>query len=115
MFLLDTPFRWTDPKTWPWMFYVWLAFVVIGWLKPLWRWLQREQAKSWPSTSAHIDSAQIAEPKRFLGLTLQSGRNRSYEAVLAYSYNLSGTMFQGKYRRTCGSEEEAHEFLRGLE
>lgn len=112
---LDAPFRWDNPKTWPWFLYIWLAFFVFGWLKPLWRWLYREQAKSWPSTSARIDSAYIAEPKRLLGLTFQPNRNRTLEAVLAYSYTLSGNSFRGEYRRSCGSEEEANEFLRGLE
>jgi len=97
------------------MFYVWLAFLLIGWLVPLWRWLQREQAKSWPTTTGRIDSAYTAEPKRFLGLTLQPNRSRTYDAVLAYSYTLSGTAFQGQYTQSFGSEKEAHDFLRGLE
>jgi hypothetical protein len=111
----DAPFRWSEPRTWPWIFYVWLAFLLIGWLRPLWRWLQREQAKSWPTTTGRIDSAHIAEPKRFFGLTLQSGRSRTYDAVLAYSYTLSGDTFRAKYKRSFGSEEEAEEFLRGLQ
>jgi len=24
--ILANPFRWADPRTWPWMFYVWLAY-----------------------------------------------------------------------------------------
>jgi len=113
--LPGTPFRWSEPRTWPWIFYVWLAFLLIGWLRPLWRWLQREQAKSWPTTTGRIDSASLGEPKRFLGLTLQSDRSRTYTAVLAYSYNLSGDSFHGQYQRSFSSEDEAREFLRGLE
>jgi hypothetical protein len=113
--LPGAPFRWSEPRTWPWIFYVWLALLLIGWLRPLWRWLQREQAKSWPTTTGRIDSAYIAEPKRFLGLTLQPNRSRTYTAVLAYSYNLSGESFRGEYRRSFPSEGDAHEFLRGLE
>jgi len=113
--MVDQPFRWSDPHTWPWFLYVWISFLLVGWLKPLWKWLQREQAKSWPTTTGQIDSAYIAEPKRFLGLTLQSSRSRTYDAVRAYSYTLSGDTFGGKYKRSCGSEEEAQEFLRGLE
>ena len=64
------PFRWTDPSSWPLFFKVWMAFLLVGWLVPLWRWLQREQQKSWPATSGRIDSAHIGEPERFLGLTL---------------------------------------------
>ena len=87
----------------------------MGWVKPFWRWLQREQAKSWPTASGRIDSAFIDEPKRFLGLSLQSSRSRRYDAVLAYSYSISGASFQGQFRRNFGSEEEAREFLRGLD
>jgi hypothetical protein len=111
----DAPFRWTEPRTWPWFLYIWLAFILGGWLLPLWRWLQREQAKSWPTTTARIDSAYIGEPKRFLGLTLQSGRSRTYDAILAYSYTLSGPSFQGQYKQSFGSEKEAQDFLRDLE
>ena len=110
----SAPFRWTAPNTWPWIVYVWLAFMLVGWLKPLWTWLQREQAKSWPSASGRIDSATIGEPKRFLGLTLQPDRSRTYVAVLAYSYNLSGPPLHGEYRRKFASEQEANEFLREL-
>ena len=111
----DAPFRWTEPNTWPWFLYIWLAFVLGGWLLPLWRWLQREQAKSWPTTTGRIDSAYVAEPKRFLGLTLQPNRSRTYDAVLEYSYTLSGDAFRAKYKRSFGSEGEALEFLRDLE
>jgi hypothetical protein len=111
----DTPFRWTEPGTWPWFLYIWLAFFLGGWLLQLWRWLRREQAKSWPTTTGRIDSAYIAEPKRLLGLTLQPNRSRTYDAFLAYSYTLSGDTFRGKYKRSLGSEGEAWEFLRDLE
>ncbi len=111
----DAPFRWAEPNTWPWFLYIWLAFFLGGWLLPLWRWLQREQAKSWPTTTGRIDSAYIAEPTRFLGLTLQSNRSRSYDAVLEYSYTLSGDTLRAKYKRSFGSEREAQDFLRDLE
>lgn len=111
----DAPFHWTEPRTWPWFIYIWLVFLFVGWLKPSWRWLQIQQAKSWPTTSGHIDSAFIDEPKKFLGLALSSGNSRTYNAALAYSYNLSGDVFHGKYQRSCDSEAEAQEFLRGLE
>jgi hypothetical protein len=116
MFLLgDAPFRWSDPSSWPWFVYVWLAFFLAGWLKPAWVWLRREQTKSWPTTTARIDSTYIAEPKRFLGLTLQANRSGGQEAVLAYSYVLSGGSFRGEYKRSFGSELEAEEFLRDLD
>jgi hypothetical protein len=48
--ITGTPFRWSDPTSLPWTVYVWLAFILVGWLKPLWRWTQRQRASSW-STS----------------------------------------------------------------
>ena len=112
--LLDAPFRWTEPSTWPWFLYVWLALFLIGWLKPLWTWLQREQTKSWPTATGRIDSAYIADVKRFLWLTPESSRSQTYNAILDYSYILSGETFHGQYKRSCGSEGEAQEFLRDL-
>ena len=112
--MLALPFRWSDPHTWPWIVYVWLAFLFVGGLKPFWQWLQRGQAKSWPTASGRIESATLAEPKRFLGLTLQPERSRGHVAVLAYSYSLSGNTFQGEYKRTFGSDAEVQDFLRDL-
>jgi hypothetical protein len=109
------PFRWTEPSSWPLFFKVWMAFILVGWLLALWRCLQRERQKSWPTTSGRIDSAHIGEPKRFLGLTLPASNNEKYSGVLAYPYDLSGNTFHGEYRRAFASEEGAAEFLRGLE
>lgn len=92
-----------------------MAFVLVGWLLPLWRWLKREQQKSWLTTSGRIDSTHIGEPKRFLGLTLPASNNEKYTGILAYSYDLSGDTFHGEYRRAFASEEGALEFLRGLQ
>jgi Protein of unknown function (DUF3592) len=110
-----SPFRWTDPSSWPFFFKVWMALALVGWALPLWRWLQREQQKSWPTATGRIDSAQIGEPKRFLGLTLPASNNEKYNGVLAYSYDLSGNTFHGEYRRAFASEDGAVEFLRGLQ
>jgi hypothetical protein len=106
--------RWNEPGTWPFFIYIWLIFLVCGPALSAWRWLRREQSKSWPSTAGRIDLANIAEPKRFLGYTLQLQRNRPYVAVLSYSYSLSGDRYRGTYKRELGSEEEALDFLRGL-
>lgn len=109
------PFRWTDPSSWPLFFKIWMTFVLVSWLLPLWRWLQRERQKSWPATSGRIDSAHIGEPKGFLGLTLPTSNNEKFTGVLAYSYHLSGNTFHGEYRRLFASEEGVDEFLRGLQ
>jgi hypothetical protein len=115
LFVPLPPFHWTDPGSWPLLFKVWTALFLMGWLLPLWRWLQREQQKSWPATSGRIDSAHIGEPKRFLGLTLPASNNEKFIGVLAYSYDLSGDTFHGEYRRSFASEDAAVEFLRGLQ
>ena len=105
-------FRWTDPGTWPWMVWVWLTFIAIGWLKPVWRWMQRQRASSWPTASAKIEYASVEENKGFL-----SSRRRNsaaYVGELGYSYFVAGNTYTGKYKREFGSEEEALEFVRGL-
>jgi hypothetical protein len=48
------------------MFYVWLGLIAAGWLKPLWRWIQRNRAKSWPLTTGQIESATVNKSKGFL-------------------------------------------------
>jgi hypothetical protein len=115
LFVQLSPSWWTDPSSWPLFFKVWMAFILVGWLLPLFRWLQREQQKSWPATNGRIDSAHTGEPKRFLGLTLPTSNNEKFSGVLAYSYRLSGDTFHGEYRRSFASEEGAAEFLRGLQ
>ncbi len=90
-------------------------FLAGGGLKSVWKWYQAQAAKSWPAALGQIDRAYLQEPKKFLGLTLQNDRNRTYTAVLSYSFNISGNSFQGAFRREFGTEEEARDFLRGLE
>jgi hypothetical protein len=109
------PFRWSDPHTWPWVVYVWFAFLLANGIRPLWKRYQAQLANSWPPALGQIDHAYLQEPKKLLGLTLQNDRNRTHTAVLSYSYKISGDSFQGAYRRQFGTEEEAREFLRGLE
>ncbi len=92
-----------------------MAFVLVGWLFPLWRWFQREQQKSWPTINGRIDSAHLGEPRRFLGLAWGASGNQKHTGVLAYSYDLSGNSYHGEYRRVFATEEAALEFVRGLE
>jgi hypothetical protein len=44
--LAAAPFRWADPATWPWVVWVWLAILLAWCAKPLWRWFQRQRARS---------------------------------------------------------------------
>jgi len=92
------PIHWTDPSTWPWFFYVWLALFLAGWLKPLWRWIQRNRASSWPTATGQIESASVNEPKRFF-LSTSSRGSAAYVAELGYSYSVAGTVHAGFYKR----------------
>ena len=103
------PFRWTDPTSWPWMVYVWLAFILAGWLVPAWRWLRRKRVAGWPVADGRIESAKVSN--RRLSFTA----NRSYYfAELGYSYSVAGNSHSGRYKREFPTEHEAEEFVRDL-
>lgn len=105
-----TPVRWTDPATWPWMVYVWLAFILAGWLVPVWRWLQRRRAFGWPTVEGRIESVEITKPS--FSFTTKRGY---YVAALGYSYSVAGTPHSGRYKREFPTEHEAEEFVRDLQ
>jgi Protein of unknown function (DUF3592) len=108
------PAKWIDPRNWPWMFYVWLALVGIGQLKPLWRWIQRNRARSWLTASGQIDYVSAGGTKRTFFSASPRGSARTYEAELGYSYSIAGTNYAGRYKRDFGAEEDAYEFVRDL-
>jgi hypothetical protein len=103
------PFRWTDPATWPWMFYVWIAFILIGWVVPVWRWIRRKQASSWPIADGRIESTQVTKPN--FSLTTKRGY---YAAQLGYSYSVAGSTHSGLYKREFPTEPAADDFVRDL-
>jgi hypothetical protein len=108
--LAAAPIRWADPATWPWVVWVWLAFLLAGWAKPIWRWLQRQRAQSWPTVQGRIESVEVKQKKLF-----RRGRAPGFIAELAYSYALEGHYYGGYYQREIGSEQEAWEFVRDLQ
>lgn len=108
------PFHWTDPTTWPWIVYVWLALIAAGWVKPLWRWIQRQQANNWPTVSGEIQSTSVTEAKRFFLSTTPRGSSPTYVAELGYSYWVAGQVEAGFYKCEFGTEAEADEFVRDL-
>lgn len=112
--MFDSQFRWVDPSKWPWFVYVWLAATAAGFVKPFWQWVQRNRAKSWPITTAQIESATLNETKP--GFFSSSPRKSSpvYVAELGYSYRVAGQVEAGFYKREFYTEEEAQEFLRDL-
>jgi hypothetical protein len=89
-----------------------MAFVLAGWVKPAWNAYRRRRIESWPSVLGRIESVRVAEPKRFLGLTLS--QNPTYDARITYSYGVEGHTYSGLNRRTFADQEEAHDFLRDL-
>jgi hypothetical protein len=114
MMLLTNPLRWSDPRTWPWMFYFWLALVAAGWLKPLWRWIQRNRAKSWPIATGQIESAAVSEPKRSFISSGPRASSHKFVAELSYSYWVEGNLEKGIYKRDFSTDAEALEFQRDL-
>src|SRR2546430_4765647 len=106
------PFGWTNPSSWPWFVYVWLALIFAGWLKPVWRWYLRQRASSWPTASGQIEYASVSEAKRFFISTAPRGSSPTYVGELGYSYFVAGSTYAGRYKREFGSEEEALEFVR---
>lgn len=104
--LAANPFQWTDPRSWPWFFYLVLAVIVAGWLKPLWQGFRRSRAASWPITTGQIESATVNETNRRSG--------PAYLVDLGYSYVLAGRVEAGSYRREFYSEQEALGFVRDL-
>jgi hypothetical protein len=110
--ILALSFRWSDPATWPWIIWVWLVLLLVGWIKPAWRWLTNWQANSWPSVTGQIESVDVNEPKGFFGL--KTSRSTTCFAEIAYSYRVDGNTYTGQNRREFGDEDEAWEFLRDL-
>jgi hypothetical protein len=108
------PIHWTDPSTWPWIVYVWLAMFAMGWVRPLWRWFQRNRATSWPTATGQIETISVNEAKRSFFSGSPRGSSPSYVATLDYSYFIGGNAEAGFYKREFGTEEEASEFVRDL-
>ena len=106
-------FHWNDPHTWPWMVWVWAGFVVLGWLTPLWKWLQRDRVKSWPSAIGAMESIGEPQPRKFLGLTLS---NSSSEKILelCYSYSALGQSFHGRHKLDASSKFNVDKFTNRL-
>jgi hypothetical protein len=102
-------FRWTDPATWPWIFYVWLAMILAGWSVSLWRWLKRKRAAGWPIAYGRIESAEVT--KASFSLTANRGR---YVAQLGYAYSIAGNVYSGVYKREFSIEPAAEDFVRDL-
>ena len=102
--------HWNEPATWPWIVYVWGLFIIAGYFRPAWLWLQRHRAADWPAADGRIESTEIVKSGFFM-----KSRTGRYDAVLHYSYSSAGSPHFGQYKREFPSEEDAEEFLRDLE
>jgi hypothetical protein len=108
--LAAAPFRWTDPATWPWMFYVWLAFILAGWMVPLWRWFRTKRAAGWLTADGRIESVEINKP------SFSFTTKRGYcVAELGDSCSVAGTLNSGRYKREFPTGQEDNEFVRDLQ
>lgn len=103
-------FRFIDPRTWPWMFWVWLAFVVGGSIPSLWKRYQRHRAATWPLTQGHIETVNVTQPSKW-----SSKRGQIEMAEIGYSYSIDGRFYGGHYQRSFASADAAWEFLRDLQ
>jgi hypothetical protein len=108
-------FRWTDPYTWPWVVWVWACSLLLGWIAPLWKWLQRDRLKSWPTANGFVESIGEPEPRKFPGFTILPGSShRSLE--IRYSYFVLGQLFRGRHTldssSKCGLDEFGNRFIR---
>jgi hypothetical protein len=83
---------------------------LIGAAKPAWRWIRRGRGENWPLADGRIDSAEISKPT--FSLSAKSGH---YLAKLLYSYSFAGVSYSGLYTRGIPTEDEAEEFVRGLQ
>ena len=108
--LAPVPFRWNDPSSWSIPIYLWIAFMLLGWIVPLWRWLQRRRAAAWPVVGGRIESADWSKPA--FSLTIRRGY---YAARLGYSYSVAGTCYSGQYKQEFPTDKEALDFIRDLQ
>jgi hypothetical protein len=100
------PFRWTDPTTWPWIIYLWLALLVGGWLLSSWRWLKRKRAAGWPIAEGRIESTEVTKPN--FSFTAKHGY---YLAQMGYSYSVAGSIHSGLYKREFPTQPAADDFV----
>ncbi len=107
--MVDNDFRFIDPRTWPWVMWVWLAFVVASFIPSLWKRYQRHRSATWPLTQGHIETLNVTQPSRW-----SHNRGQVEIAEIGYSYSIDGTVYGGHYQRSFGSADAAWEFLRDL-
>jgi hypothetical protein len=99
--------HWANPRNWPWVFWIWIAFAAIGSAPKIWQWARRKTAEGWPTISARIDSATVSQARW--------PASQSFVAGLNYSYSVTGQSYVGRFERRFATEQEAQEFVRDLQ
>ena len=59
--LVAGSFRLSDPRTWPWPVWLWLAIVLAQFSRPMRRRFQRERAAFWPVADGRIESVNVSK------------------------------------------------------
>jgi hypothetical protein len=108
------PIHWNAPATWPWIVYVWIAFLLLGYAKPIWKWIQQQRAKAWLTALGEIQSVSVTEKKSLFNTRGPMGNSPEYMAELGYSYSVGGKLETGSFKREFATEAEAAEFVRDL-
>jgi hypothetical protein len=105
--------RYLDPRNWPAIVYIWIAFVLIGSVPQLYKYFVRQRAlSSWIPATARVELASYARPS---GLRqFFSNRKNRLIAEIAYSYEVEGVRHAGTYTREFQIEAEAADFIRDL-
>jgi len=106
---------WARPSTWPWFIYVWFAFALSGFAKPVWSWFQRMRAAEWPATQGRIDFVYVKSKRSSIISSRPRGSTKLFAGELDYSYSVEGQSYSGHYEREFGFEAEAQEFVRELQ
>ena len=109
---IGAPIRWSDPTTWPWIFYVWIAIVIAANSAGISRWVRRRRAQGWPTAEGRIESTSVY---RRTGFWKGFNNRTPFVATLRYSYSLDGQNLSGVFMRKFGTEAEGMEFVRSLE
>ncbi len=103
--------HWADPRTWPWFVWAWIAFALIGWIRPAWRWLQGQRASGWPTVIGRVESAIVNTKKHFGFGTTTRGDAAEFSADLFYSYTVDGQRYAGSYKQYFETPEQGLEFV----
>ncbi len=106
-------FQWTNPSTWPWMFWLWIVIFCGTWLKKGWDWYSRRQKEEWPVAFGKVELACAVDADTSFRSPFDD-RSTTCAGEIEYSYSVGGVLHRGQYKRPFANEEDAAEFTQGL-